>query len=345
MSSTSFLNLTPNAVMAAAEAVGLRPTGHCTPLTCLENRVYDLRLEDNSNVVLKFYRPGRWSLPEILEEHEFLADLNDSEIPVCSPLQLKSGKTVGIRDTLHFAVWPRTGGRAPDELRDPEIAILGRLLARLHNVGATRALKARPRLDEVTRLHEPLSFLRDNDFIPPSCENRYLNAALAVADRYEELSKEVPMHRIHGDCHFGNLLRGSSGWFFLDFDDCTEGPAVQDIWMLLPGRDSEGERQRLLLVNSYREFRDFEDRWLALVEPLRGMRYVWYAAWIAKRISDPAFPSAFPHFGDEEYWLRETQDLEAQLEVTYKVSEDKARSRSGTPEEETLANKDFFWDM
>lgn len=342
---SSFFNLTPNAVLSAAETVGFRPTGHCTPLTCLENRVYDLRLEDDSNVVFKFYRPGRWTLRAILEEHEFLADLSDSEIPVCSPFELKTGSTVGTRDSLHFAVWPRTGGRAPDELQDSEIAILGRLLARLHNVGASRYLESRPRLDEVTRLHEPLSFLRDNDFIPSSCEQRFVVAATAVAGRYEELSDGIPTHRIHGDCHFGNLLRGSSGWFFLDFDDCTEGPAVQDIWMLLPGRDSEGHRQRLLLVDAYREFRDFDDRWLSLVEPLRGMRYVWYAAWIARRISDPAFPNAFPHFGDEEYWLRETQDLENQLEVTYQGNEDEVEGKPSTLQREDLSNKDFFWDM
>jgi Ser/Thr protein kinase RdoA (MazF antagonist) len=344
--SESFLGLTPDRVLRAVESQGFVPTGHCSPLVCLENRVYDVRLDGNEHVVVKFYRPGRWTAPALLEEHAFLADLRAAEIPVCAPLPL-SGGTLSEFEGLFCAIWPRTGGRARDELPDPEIAILGRLLARIHNVGAERDAPHRPRLDPHDRVLGPLALLEDQDWIPSSCARRYSAAARELARLYAERSQGVPVHRIHGDCHVGNLLLGDEGWFFLDFDDFVVGPAVQDVWMLLPGRDLEGARQRSLLVESYRQFRDFDEGWLDLVELLRGMRFVWYGAWIARRFEDPAFPDAFPHFGSEDYWERETQDLEEQLEL---VSAGLGLpAREGDParpdEGQELTNKDFFWDL
>jgi Ser/Thr protein kinase RdoA (MazF antagonist) len=343
-----FFQLTPEVVLQAAERAGLRPTGHCTPLTCLENRVYDVRLEDERQVVMKFYRPGRWSRAALDEEHRFLRDLVEAEVPVCAPLAIaEGGGTLAVHEELHFAVWPRTGGRSPDELRDEDIEVLGRLLARLHNVGAIRGSEARPELDAYSRVREPLELLTRKGALPPSCAERYIAAANAVADHYEALVDETPLHRIHGDCHFGNLLRGQDGWFFLDFDDFAVGPAVQDIWMLLPGRDAEGRRQRALLIEAYRQFRPFDDAWMALVEPLRAMRYVWYAAWIARRFEDPAFPDAFPHFGTETYWQRETTDLEEQLAILRKEKrvEEGEREEAAVSEEPELTNEDFFWDL
>ncbi|NNL86518.1 MAG: serine/threonine protein kinase [Myxococcales bacterium] len=343
-----FFQLTPEVVLHAAERAGLRPTGHCTPLTCLENRVYDVRLEDERQVVMKFYRPGRWSRAALEEEHRFLRDLVEAEVPVCAPLEITAeGGTLAVHEGLHFAVWPRTGGRSPDELRDEDIEVLGRLLARLHNVGAIRGAAARPELDAHSRVREPLELLTRKGALPPSCADRYAAAATAVADHYENLARETPLHRIHGDCHFGNLLRGRDGWFFLDFDDFAVGPAVQDIWMLLPGRDAEGRRQRALLIEAYRQFRPFDDVWLALVEPLRAMRYVWYAAWIARRFEDPAFPDAFPHFGSETYWQRETTDLEEQLAILReeKRIEEGERDGATVAGEPELTNEDFFWDL
>ncbi len=344
-----FFQLTPEVVLQAAEGAGLRPTGHCTPLTCLENRVYDVRLEDERHVVMKFYRPGRWSRRALEEEHGFLRDLVAAEVPVCAPIAIAAGgETLSTHEGLHFAVWPRTGGRSPDELADTDIEVLGRLLARLHNVGATRGSEARPHLDAASRVRVPLAFLETHECLPPSCARRYSEAALAIADHYDEIVRDTPLHRIHGDCHFGNLLRGQEGWFFLDFDDFAVGPAVQDVWMMLPGRDAEGRRQRALLIEAYRQFREFDDRWIALVEPLRAMRYVWYAAWIARRFEDPAFPDAFPHFGTESYWQRETTDLEDQLAIVRKekaVEEGDRDEAEPVEEEPELTNEDFFWDL
>ena len=294
-------------------------------------------------MVVKFYRPGRWSRQAILEEHAFLADLRDAEITVCAPLGQET--TLREQEGLLYALWPRTGGRSPDELPDAALPILGRLLARIHAVGAAGQAVERPQFDASSRVHEPLATLAS--FVPPSCARRYVAAAEAVARCYEERSRGVPVHRIHGDCHRGNLLQRGEAWFFLDFDDFGVGPAVQDVWMLLPGRDADTLRQRAVLLEAYREFREFDDAWLELVEPLRAMRFVWYAAWIARRWGDPVFPDAFPHFGTEEYWDRETRDLEEQAERIAGGGGPEAAPGRAKPEAEEpeLTNEDFFWDL
>jgi Ser/Thr protein kinase RdoA (MazF antagonist) len=314
-----FLRLTPDWVLRAVEAGGFEPTGHISALHCLENRVYDLKLEDESHVVVKFYRPGRWTREQILEEHQFLNDLRDGEIPVCAPLAFEDGKTVHEVEGIYYAVWPRTGGRSPSELTDEQVEILGRLLARIHNTGAAKKPKHRLALTDKTYALEPLEFLISKGFLPPQFERRFRDAVEKIAEIHRERSKGVPVHRIHGDCHHGNLLFGREGWFFLDFDDYVTGPAVQDVWLLVPARDEEGVRQRRLMIEAYRTFRPFENRWISLVETLRALRFIHYAAWIARRWKDPAFPAHFPNFNTEDYWQRETVDLEDQLR---KITED-----------------------
>jgi Ser/Thr protein kinase RdoA (MazF antagonist) len=313
-------------------------------LRCLENRVYDVRLEDGSHVVVKFYRPGRWSRAALEDEHRFLFDLRAAEIPVCAPLAGPGGAgSLGAIDGVHYAVWPRTGGREPDELSDEQLAVLGRLLARIHNVGASRAPADRPVLDAGFALREPLEVLLAGGFLPPSCASRYRRAVLALADAYEARLAGVPLLRIHGDCHLGNLLAGREGFFFLDFDDFLVGPAAQDVWVLVPGRDAEGGRQRALLLDAYRQFREFEPRWLELVEPLRAARFLKISSWIARRWEEPFFRSTFPHFGTELYWERETIELEEQLASARPQA---AGDPAQAPEESGgLTNKDFFWDL
>jgi Ser/Thr protein kinase RdoA (MazF antagonist) len=342
-----FFELTPDRVLAAIESGGYQPTGHCTPLTCLENRVYDLRLEDGNHVVAKFYRPQRWTRDAILEEHVYLAELREAEIPVCVPLAFPGGETLREIEGIQFAVWSRTGGRAPDELADPQIEILGRMLARIHNVGAAGFASHRATLDSESAAHAPLEFLEQGGFLPQAVARRYRGCVEQLAQLYSSLSAGVPTHRIHGDCHLGNILNGTGGWFFLDFDDFVVGPAVHDVWMMLPGRDAEANRQRMLLIDAYREFRDFELSWLRLVEPLRAFRFVFYAAWIAKRWEDPAFPSAFPHFGTAEYWETETRDLEELIGRLERgeLLEPGGTRRTDVQEQVELSNEDFFWDL
>ncbi len=344
-----FFRLTPEWVLRAVEAGGLRPTGHCSALNSLENRVYDVRLEDDSHVVAKFYRPERWSPEAIREEHAFLADLAEAEVPVCAPVRFSDGETLHRVEEIWYAVWPRTGGRAPDELSDADLAVLGRLVARIHNIGAGADAPHRRRLSADGYVREPLALLEERRLLPPACADRYRRAALRLADVYDERSRDVPVHRIHGDCHVGNLLRGREGFFFLDFDDFVIGPAAQDAWMLVPGRDAEGARQRRVLLDAYRQFRPFEERWLELVEPLRALRFVHYAAWIGRRWADPAFPPTFPHFGSEDYWENETRDLEEQLKrVEGGGSDGPGETRAAgeaSGEDGELHNEDYFWDL
>jgi Ser/Thr protein kinase RdoA (MazF antagonist) len=264
--------------------------------------------------VVKFYRPGRWSEDAILEEHDFLLDLEEAEIPVCAPLEFADGRTLHTVEGIHYAVWPRTGGRSPEELDDEQVAILGRLVARIHNVGALEGVEHRPTLDAESYGGEALEVLEARRLLPPQHAARYRRAVERIMATYEALAHGVPLIRIHADCHHGNLLNGRDGWFFLDFDDFRLGPAVQDVWLLVPGRDQEAAEQRALFVDAYQQFRAFDPAWLKLVEPLRGLRYIHYASWIARRWHDPAFPRSFPHFDTEVYWDREVRDLEEQAE-------------------------------
>ena len=342
-----FYNLTPDIIIKAVEIIGLEPTGHCMALNSYENRVYDIMLEGGLHVVSKFYRPGRWSREQIQEEHDFLIELKADEITVCAPYRFPDGETIHQIEDIYYAVWPRTGGRAADELSDSALQTLGRLLARIHNMGSVKNSVHRIELTGDTYGLQPLAYLEENNFLPVEYKARYTDAVREIVKIYELLRKDVPFHRIHGDCHHGNLLNGNEGWFFLDFDDFLTGPAVQDVWMLVPARDSEGLRQREIFLEAYRIFRDFNPSWLKLIEPLRALRYIRYAAWIARRWEDPAFPAAFPHFGTKIYWENETADLEDQLNYFYNNSSDLPESiqRPAQEEDSELTNKDFFWDM
>ncbi len=308
-----FLRLTPDWVLRAIEAGGFEPSGHVLALNSLENRVYDLRLDDDegTHVVAKFYRPGRWSKDAIRAEHAFLAELKVAEIPVCAPLSFADGDTLHEVEGIAYAVWPRTGGRAPDELTDEQVEQLGRLVARIHNVGASKPAPARRVMSAESYVLEPLAVIEK--LIPREWGARYRSAALSVAEVYRREAAGVPVHRIHGDCHLGNLLRGREGFFFLDFDDMLVGPAVQDLWLLMAGGEATDLAQRALFVEAYQQFRPFQHRWLRLIEPLRAMRWIHYSAWVARRWNDPAFPHAFPDFGTPKYWERETLDLERQI--------------------------------
>ncbi len=343
-----FYALSPDSVLEAVEGAGLPTTGHCFALNALENRVYDVRLEDERHVVVKFYRPERWSAAAIGEEHAMLHALEAAEIPVCVPLRFDDGSTLRSLRGIHFAIWPRTGGRSPDEFSDDELALLGRLLARIHDTADGLKLEHRPVLDPESVPLRALEALDAGGFLPPSVDARYHTLVESIVAIYRERANGVPLQPIHGDCHAGNLLRDRDRWFFLDFDDMVVGPAVQDVWMLLPGRDSEAARQRAHLVDAYRAFRPFDDRWFDLIEPLRAFRYVFYAGWIARRWDDPCFPDAFPHFGTEDYWVRETQDLEDQLHVIEGGRLPMPDDDESTPsegEERELTNADFFWDL
>lgn len=314
-----FFELTPDRVLAAVEASGLRGTGRCSALNSFENRVYDLELESEdgtpgAHVIAKFYRPGRWSPEQIAEEHEFLRDLKEAEIPAIAPLEFPDGGTRGRTEAgIWYALFPRVGGRAPDELDDDQLVRIGRLLGRVHNVGALRPAAHRIRLEAASYGTGNLEFLLKADVIPLENRRAFEEAARAIIAAAEERLHGVPVQRIHGDCHLGNLLWNREGPFFLDFDDMVRGPAVQDVWMLTPARDAFGIAQREKLLEGYEEMRAFDRATLSLIELLRALRFIHYCAWIARRWADPAFPRAFPNFGTRQYWEKETRDLAEQL--------------------------------
>jgi len=310
-----FHRLTPEDVLDAVELGGTRCTGRFLALNSYENRVYQLELEDGSFVVGKFYRPGRWDRQAIQEEHDLLSELEELEIPVAGPVPLGDGATIGEVQGILFCLFPRVGGRCPEELNDEQVQILGRLVARIHNVGALKGSPARRDLSPATYGRDNLELLLEHELIDEDAEEVYAATVEALLQRIEPMFSGVPTHRIHGDCHLGNLLwmPGDPSPAFVDFDDMAIGPAVQDIWMLVPSYDAEGQRQRRLMLEAYREFRDFSDTWLRLVEPLRALRFINYSTWIARRFRDPAFQRTFTHFGTVQYWQREIQDLREQI--------------------------------
>lgn len=347
-----FLSLTPERVLAAVEVAGLAPRPVCYPLNSFENRVYEVELEDRRRVVIKFYRPGRWSPEQILEEHRFLAELDTAEIPVTPMLSFPGDGTLREIDGIHFAIAARKGGRAPDELTNELARRLGYLVGRMHAVGARSPAAERPRLTADHYITSRVDWLVQNQTIPESYALRYYHAALAIADEYERRVEGVAFQRIHADLHLGNILLRDGELRVLDFDDMVMGPPVQDLWLALPGRDLETDHQRAVFLEAYEQFRDFDHSTLKLIEPLRGLRMVRYAAWLARRWHDPAFKAGWPHFGTDDYWRRETEDLEEQLQVIRQEippPEDEGpalgdNDSAATGDEATLTNKDFFWD-
>jgi Ser/Thr protein kinase RdoA (MazF antagonist) len=311
----SFFSLTPERVLDAVERAGQATTGLCYALNSLENRVYEVELDDRQRLVAKFYRPGRWSRDTILDEHLLLAALRDDEVPVCAPLPLPSGSTLeATPEGILFALFPRVGGRAVDELDAEAMRRMGRLLARIHNTAARLELRHRPTLSPATYGEQSLGLVLQRGGIEGALAARYEQTARAFIELARLRFDGVPTSVVHADCHRGNLLAGRDGWFFLDFDDCARAPAVQDFWLLLPARVPDCRDEVEALLEGYAEFREFPVDSLGLIEVLRGLRYLRYAGWIASRRDDPAFARAFADYGSERYWQGQLTDLAEQLE-------------------------------
>lgn len=314
-----YAGLDPDTVLNALDSVGLRGDGRLIALNSYENRVYLVYLEDAAPVVVKFYRPGRWSDAQIAEEHGFVAELARDDIPAVAPLEL-NGHTLSSHAGFRFAVYPRRGGRAPELDQPGVLEWIGRFIARIHNVGARSAFAHREAADVNTLGREPRDALRAGGLIPPELEARWRGLADAAIDAAEQGFARaggagLSRIRLHGDCHPGNLLWTDAGPHFVDFDDARTGPAIQDLWMLLSGERDERAEQLARLLEGYRQVRDFARAELALIEPLRTLRLIHYSAWIARRWNDPAFPAAFPWFGTPRYWQDRIAELTEQLEA------------------------------
>lgn len=321
---TPYAGLTPDTVLDVIESAGLRPDGRLQSLNSYENRVYQFGIEDAMPMVAKFYRPGRWTDAQILEEHDFVRELAQQELPVVTPLALSNGSTIHRHGDYRVAVYPRCGGRAPELEQPGTLEWMGRFLGRIHAVGALKPFVARPALDIETFGDEPRDYLLDHGFVPAELEEAWtgvVDHALESVERCFDRAGDVATLRLHGDCHGGNVLwiedRGnaqtSSGPHFVDFDDARTGPAIQDLWMLLSG-DREAMRVQFgHVLRGYEDFAEFDDRERHLVEALRTLRLVHYSAWIARRWDDPAFPAAFPWFNTTRYWQDRILELREQI--------------------------------
>jgi Ser/Thr protein kinase RdoA (MazF antagonist) len=315
MSSAPYSGLTPDRALDALAALGFRPDGRLLALNSYENRVYQAWMDEGPPLVAKFYRPGRWTNAQILEEHAFARELAEREVPVVAPLVV-NGAALHAFEDLRYAVFPRRGGRPP-ELEDRKtLEWIGRFVGRIHAVGATRPFAARPALDAVSHGTEPRDWLLASGLVPADLLEAWKSATALALDgvrRCHERAGEVRRIRLHGDCHAGNILWTDQGPHFVDFDDARSGPAVQDLWMLLSGNRAAMTQQLADVIAGYRDFNEFDPRELQLVEALRTLRLIHYSAWIARRWDDPAFPAAFPWFGTQRYWQDRILEMREQI--------------------------------
>ena len=310
-----FSTLPPDRVLNAVESVGFRSDGRLLALNSYENRVYQIGLEEGAPLIAKFYRPKRWTDEAILEDHSFVQELVDHEIPVV-PAMLLNGKTLHTFEGFRFSVFPKHGGRAPELEGRSTLEWMGRFLGRIHAIGSLKPYQERPTLDIKSFGEQPRDYLLSHEFIPADLDTAYRSAvdlALESVRYCFTRAGEVASLRLHGDCHVGNVLWTDQGPHFVDFDDSRMGPAVQDLWMLLSGDRADMVRQLTDVLAGYEDFCDFNERELHLIEALRTLRLIHYAAWLAYRWDDPAFKQAFPWFNTQRYWQDRILELREQI--------------------------------
>jgi len=318
-----YTRLTPDQVITAVESTGRFSDARILALNSYENRVYQVGIEDEEPLIVKFYRPNRWSHEQVDEEHRFTQFLFDQEIPVVPPLVIDAAAvfpTIGMHDGFMFAIYPRQGGRAPELDNLDHLHQLGRFIGRIHAAGLDFVFRHRLALS-VEHSASNASYLLEAGFIPGDLDEAYRAISgeiLAAIQLRRPDASEFRQISLHGDCHSGNVLWRDDSPHFVDFDDAIRGPAIQDLWMLLSGDMSGQQRQLIEIIEGYETFHDFDVRELKLIEPLRAMRVLHFNAWLARRWDDPAFPMAFPWFNTPRYWseyILELKELLSQLQL------------------------------
>ncbi|MCE0847441.1 serine/threonine protein kinase [Buttiauxella sp. A2-C1_F] len=313
-SAFNFQTLHPDTIMDALFEQGIRVDSGLTPLNSFENRVYQFQDEDRKRYVVKFYRPHRWSPEQIEEEHQFSLELQADDVPVAAPLHF-NGQTLLRHQGFMYAVFPSLGGRQYETDNLDQMEWVGRYLGRIHQTGRSKQFSARPDIGLNEYLFEPRELFEHTNLIPAALKKNFLKATDAlIAEVKLHWHEDFQALRLHGDCHPGNIL-WRDGPLFVDLDDARNGPAIQDIWMLLNGDKVEQRMQLEMIVEAYEEFTPFESDEIALIEPLRAMRMVYYLAWIIRRWDDPAFPRNFPWLTDEDYWRTQTATFTEQVRV------------------------------
>ena len=309
-----FEGLTPDCVVDCVEAIGLRSDLRLLALNSYENRVYQVGLEEAEPVIVKFYRPGRWTREQILEEHAFAQELVGNGLSVVAPMEIH-GATLQEAQGFLIAAFPRRGGHAPELDNFDHLLGLGRTLGRMHGVGGSADFAERIDYTLERWLIEPLNYL-STEWVPNELLPAWDSLGKDLVDRAARLMKDYAPRegiRLHGDCHVGNILWRDDTPHFVDLDDCVTGPAIQDLWMFLSGDRAQRELQLAELIAGYEEFNDFDPREIKWIEALRTARMVYYSAWLARRWDDPAFPAAFPWFRQERYWADQILALREQL--------------------------------
>ncbi len=307
--------LTPDMVIDAVESRGYLSDARILALNSYENRVYQVGIEDQNPIIAKFYRANRWQDEQILEEHRFTAQLLELEVSVVPPLEDESGNTLFEYDGFRFALYARQGGQAPELDNLDHLLTLGRAISRIHAYGKVADFAHRPALDVQSYAIDSAEFLKNSQFIPDSLAEAYRTLTRDLIEKVETAFSKVDYTpiRIHGDCHPGNILWRNDAPHFVDFDDARNGPAIQDLWMLLSGDRQQKVEQLSEVLEGYQEFCDFNFAELALIEPLRTLRIMHYSAWLARRWQDPAFPMTFPWFNTERYWAEHILELREQM--------------------------------
>jgi Ser/Thr protein kinase RdoA (MazF antagonist) len=315
----SFDALTPDVVVQAVEqSYGVKLDGTVEPYPSYINRVYGIRTDDGTPLIVKFYRPGRWSDEAILDEHQFLLDLDYAEVPAIPPILSPEETTlheaaVGDNQSYRYALFRKQGGRSFEGESDDDLRRLGAVVGRCHAVGrsapAANRLTLRPETTTVPFAHE----LVESGTVHPSVRDEFLALVDQMVSAWSGAFAQCETFRIHGDCHRGNVLsRDAEGLVLIDFDDMMIGPAVQDLWMLLPERLDESRREFNLILEGYEQFREFDFRNAELVEPLRFMRMVYFLTWQARQRHDYWFTEHYPGWGGEAFWIKELEDLRLQ---------------------------------
>lgn len=304
-----FQHLSPDLMLDALAAVHIYPESGLLPLNSYENRVVQFKADDGRRYVAKFYRPERWNQQQLEEEHQFLRELQQEELPIAYPIAF-DGQSLLAFAGFYYCVYPSTGGRAIDAENWDQLEQLGSLLGQIHQVGLRRPFSARPSLQLTEDIQAGLRQLSQSPQVPARWQIKWMDFASDCQRQLASLSGKF--RRVHGDCHLGNVL-ANDGLTLLDFDDCLQAPAVQDLWLLLHGDRAEQQLQLATLLDGYQNFCDFSQSELAWIEPLRLRRMVQQMAWIDKRWQDPLFVSSFPWFGQEDYWQGQWRSLQQQL--------------------------------